>query len=297
MKSDQMNREILESQEILSAIVSAIPSLREQHASTSPAYAALSLAAKNAVRVLFGEHGPQRGQIWALGDINLPFVHMGAVKSTDLFGLDESMLFAYYSTHREKYRRVADIGANVGLHSIVLKKLGFSVECFEPDPAHLQMLRRNIALNGLEGQITIHDAAVSDEPGTVKFCRVLGNTTGSHIVGAKKSPYGDLEEFTVSSVDIRQIMSRVDFLKIDVEGHEATLLEATREEDWRGSEAVVEVGTPENARRVFEHLRSIGVNMFPQKIAWRMATSAEQLPTSHREGSVFLSPAAAMEWR
>jgi FkbM family methyltransferase len=295
--SDQKERDVFESQGMLNAVVHSIPSLSEHHACTSPAYAALSLAAKHAVRVLFGEDGPQRGQVGSLGEIQLPFTSMGAIKSTDLFGLDELMLFAFYALKTGKYRRVADIGANIGLHSMILTKLGFAAECFEPDPVHLRLLRRNLAINGLEGRLTIHEAAVSNEAGTVEFCRVLGNTTGSHIVGAKGAPYGELEKFTVPAVDIRQIMRRFDFLKMDVEGHEATLLEATRQEDWQGREAVVEIGTPENARRVFEHLRSIGVNMFAQKIGWSCASSVDQLPTSHREGSVFLSTAAAMEWQ
>lgn len=295
--NEQKDREALDSQSILNAVVGAIPSLQEHHSSTSSAYAVLSLAAKQAVRTLFGETGPQVGRIGTLGEIRLPFTSMGAIKSTDLFGLDELMLFSYYATKTGKYRRIADIGANIGLHSMILIKLGFSVECFEPDPVHLELLRRNVALNGLEGKLIIHPAAVSDRAGTVEFCRVLGNTTGSHIVGAKGDPYGALEKFTVTSVDIREVMSRFDFLKMDVEGHEATLLEATRHEDWVDREAVIEVGTPANARRIFEHLRSIGVNMFPQKIAWGRAISVDQLPTSHKEGSVFISMSAAMEWR
>lgn len=295
--NEKNDREVLDSQDILNAVVGAIPSLHEHHSPTSSAYAALSLASRHAVGALFGETGPQEGRIGVIGEIRLPFTSMGAIKSTDLFGLDELMLFSYYATKTEKYRRIADIGANIGLHSIVLVKLGFSVECFEPDPVHLQLLRRNLALNSLEGKLTIHPAAVSDRTGTVEFCRVLGNTTGSHIVGAKGDPYGALEKFTVPAIDIREVMGRFDFLKMDVEGHEATLLEATRPEDWVDLEAVIEIGTLSNARRVFDHLRSIGVNMFPQKIGWNRATSVDQLPTSHKEGSVFLSMSETMGWR
>ena len=37
-------------------------------------------------------------------------------------------MFAFYYRNREFHKKVADIGANIGLHSIVLSKCGFEVE-------------------------------------------------------------------------------------------------------------------------------------------------------------------------
>jgi FkbM family methyltransferase len=296
MMIDRDNQKNRENQDILSTIFEALPFIETHHSRSSPVYAAFSVAAQHAVRALFGESGSQYGQLGAIGEIHLPFTRMGAITSTELLGIDELILFAYYQRKVGKYRRVADIGANIGLHSVILSRLGYLAECFEPDPVHLTLLRRNLALNGIQNKVIVHEAAVSNASGSVDFCRVLGNTTGSHIVGSKAAPYGELQRFSVPSIDIREIMNRFDFFKMDVEGHEATLLEATQGEDWLGREAVVEIGTPENAQRVFKHLRSINVNMFPQKIGWMRADSVDQLPTSHREGSLFLSTAALMAW-
>jgi len=118
----------------------------------------------------------------------------------------------------------------------------------------------------------------------------------SHISGAKAAPYLALEKFTVDTVDIRAVMKNVDFLKIDVEGHEASLIEAMTADDWNGREAVIEISSAENAARIFIYLRAIDLNIFSQKIGWWLVANCDQLPTSCREGSVFISTAPAMVW-
>ena len=107
---------------------------------------------------------------------------MGAIDSIDLFGLDELLIFSFYYRNRGLYKRAIDIGANIGLHSIVLSLCGIKVESYEPDPSHYKKLVRNIELNGISNMI-FHQAAVSKENGVMQFVRVLGNTTSSHLVG------------------------------------------------------------------------------------------------------------------
>lgn len=296
MTIDRFATSELEYQVLLDEILVAIPKLLEQHSHASSIYAVMSFAAKHAANMLFGEQGPQRANIGLAGEVVMPYTRMGAINSTHLFGLDELILFSYYASRAGHYQRVADLGANIGLHSILLAKLGYQVDCFEPDPLHIIRLRENLRINRLVDRLTVHGVAVSDRAGSVEFCRVLGNTTSSHISGAKAAPYGELETLTVDTVDIRAVMKNVDFLKIDVEGHEANLIEATGVDDWNGREAVVEIGSAENAARIFTHLRAIGVNIFSQKIGWRRVANCDQLPTSYREGSVFISTAATMVW-
>jgi hypothetical protein len=59
---------------------------------------------------------------------------------------------------------------------------------------------------------------------------------------------------------------------------------------------MVEIGNPENAKAVFEHFQAIGVGMFAQKLGWARVQSAGDVPTSHREGSLFISAKPAMPW-
>jgi len=231
-----------------------------------------------------------------LGDVVLPYHRMGAVDTLDLFGLDELILFAFYWRNRDRYPSAIDIGANVGLHSIVLGKLGCSVKAFEPDPQHFTLLGRNLSLNGVEKQVTPMMMAVSDNDGEMEFVRVLGNTTSSHLAGAKSNPYGELERFPVKVVGIRPFASEARLAKIDAEGHEAVLLRAIDSAGWTTLDAFVEIGTPENADLVFNHLSAASVNIFAQKIGWGRVSRLEDMPTTYKEGSIFVSKRSEMTW-
>ena len=79
-------------------------------------------------------------EIGELGTLLFPFFEMGTVNSKALFGLDELILFAYYYANRKRYRKALDLGANIGLHTLVMKKLGFMVTSYEPDLTHLNQI-------------------------------------------------------------------------------------------------------------------------------------------------------------
>ena len=112
----------------------------------------------------------------------------------------------------------------------------------------------------------------------------------------KKNPYGELQEISVQTENFRSIIGKHDFIKADVEGHEAKLITSTAGEDWDNCDAVFEIGSKENAVMIFEHLNSIDVNLFSQKIGWNRVEKINDVPQSHREGSVFISRKATMNW-
>jgi len=230
-----------------------------------------------------------------LGLISLPYEKMGAIDSIDLFGMDELLMFSFYYRNRGRYARVADIGANIGLHSIVLSLCNFKVEAYEPDPAHYAILVHNLELNNITN-CTVNKAAVSDKDGVMQFVRVLGNTTSSHLAGAKVNPYGELEHFDVAVKEVRAIAERVDLFKIDAEGHEAVILRGLPIKVWNRVDAFVEIGTPENARLVYDYFFDTGINIFSQKCGWAPAESVEDVPFSYKEGGVFISAKQVMPW-
>lgn len=283
-------------EQLLNKVFNALPSLREFHHRDGSTYQLLEEVVVHATQEIFGEKGPQRATLGVLGEILFPYVSMGAINSTHLFGLDELIIFTFYIRNMRNYRRVADIGANIGLHSTILAKLGYEVECFEPDPHHVELLEGNLSRNGVTDRVKIWRKAVSSHEGSLEFVRVLGNTTGSHLAGAKKDPYGELEKFNVPTAAFRDVIGRVDLIKLDVEGHELSILKDTVADDWMKTDAVIEVGTPENAKGIFDHMQSIGVNMFSQKNSWHRISSLMEMPTSHREGSLFITMRAEMNW-
>jgi len=228
--------------------------------------------------------------------LKFPYHKMGAINTLNLFGLDELIIFSYYLMNQKLYKKVADIGANLGLHSIIMSKIGWQVDSFEPDPIHAKIFIKNIKRNKCEN-VSLKRCAVSNRSGRMDFLRVLGNTTGSHIVGSKKHVYGETEIIKVDVIEFNKIVKHYDFIKLDVEGQEANLICSTASWDWANTDAMVEIGGVENARKIFRHLKEININIFSQKIGWEKVRKISQMPESHKEGSVFISRKNFMNWR
>lgn len=284
-----------EAAETLGSLLAAVPDMSSLHAPGTPTYRFLDVAARQAVARAFSAVEPVAVEFGEFGRIVFPFRRMGAITSLDLFGLDELLIFGFYLRQRGRYRRVLDVGANIGLHSLLLSRCGFEVSCFEPDPLTCAVLQGTLSANDCR-TVQVHEAAVSSRSGTTEFVRVLGNTTGSHVAGAKKQPYGDLERLVVRTVAIGELLADADFMKLDAEGHEADILCATTAEHWAGTEAIVEIGSPDNAAAVHRHMTGLGLNLFAQQRGWRRVESAADMPHSYRDGSLFISQRESMPW-
>jgi FkbM family methyltransferase len=281
--------------EILAAMIKALPALRAHHARTSDTHALLTAVARNSVTRLFSSPQGEPRSFGPFGEYRFPYTRMGAIDSLDLFGLDELIIFAFYWVNKARYKRVADLGTNIGLHTITMARCGYDVRCYEPDPETFALLQANLERNAITG-VDARKAAVSVEDGTAEFVRLHGNRTGSHLAGAKSNPYGDLERFAVTVEAFGPIAAWADLMKIDVEGHEAALILATDADTWQATDAMMEIGTPENATAVFDHLRAMGVNMFAQKTGWSAVTERADMPESYRDGSLFVTVKPTMPW-
>ena len=106
-------------------------------------------------------------------------------------------------------------------------------------------------------------AAVSSKQGQEEFVRVLGNTTGSHLAGAKPAPYGPLEMFQVTLESIHPILEWADFVKIDVEGHELGVIKGA-EETIRTlyPTLIIEIFELTHVKEIYGFLTSIGYTVF-----------------------------------
>jgi FkbM family methyltransferase len=277
-------------------LITTLAADRERHAPGTQEYVRLKDLVRPHIQALFGPEASAAPKPFPpFGEIVFPYHRMGAIDSLDLFGLDELIIFSFYWTNRSRYRRTIDIGANIGLHSLMMARCGFSVRSFEPDPEHFRLLQGTLAANMCSAVQPINQA-VSNKRGAAEFLRVLGNTTGSHLAGAKKNPYGEIQKIPVTLEDIRALKGAADLFKIDAEGHEGVILQATGKDFWSQSDALVEVGTPENAKVVYDHMTSEGVSLFSQKRCWKKVSKLEDMPTSYREGTLFVSQRAEMPW-
>jgi FkbM family methyltransferase len=220
---------------------------------------------------------------------------MGTIDTSDLFGIDELIIFSYYLSNAAIYRKTLDLGANLGLHSIMMSRCGFNVTAFEPDPIHQEILLANLSLNDIHN-VTLQRAAISDKDGIAEFIRVRGNTTGSHLAGAKSNPYGDLDRFEVEVKAIGPFATKVDFAKMDVEGHEINVINGIQQETWDRLDILMECGSFDNACSLFDLSRSLNIKLYSQKIGWDCVNAVSDLPTSHHEGSVILTRKERLNW-
>lgn len=278
---------------IFDDLFAVIPQLPARHAPTDPLWRIMKAVAQPAVKASFGESDTPQ-PFGPFGSLAMPYFKMGSINSLDLFGLDELIIFAFYNANRDRYRKVVDFGANIGLHTIMMSRCGFEVRSFEPDPVHVDRLKANLVLN--DAKSDVRAAAVSLEDGKTEFVRLVGNTTGNHIKGAKSNIYGPTEVLEVKMEAAAPHLAWADLAKIDIEGHEAALLTGLPPTTWRSTDAVLEVGTETNAQQIFAYLNGSDVNMFAQKIGWKRVTSLADMPTSHRDGSLFLTSKPEMPW-
>jgi len=227
--------------------------------------------------------------------INFPFYKMGKINSKHLFGIDEIIIFSYYLFNKNKYKIIYDLGANIGLHSLVLSKIGKIVNSYEPYPKHIRQFKKIIKINKLRN-IKLKEKAVSTNNTKTKFRIIKDNTTGNHIDGDKKNFYGKTKVIKVKTEAFKNILKKADLIKIDVEGHEKKLILSTKKEDWKNTDAFVEIGNKENAKEIFQHCKKINLKIFSQKKGWKRVLKINEIPKNYKEGSVFISTKERMIW-
>jgi FkbM family methyltransferase len=267
------------------------------HASSTDWYASTASALTNQIAEIHGPLGVDKMYLAEVGELHFPYFSMGNIDSVKLFGMDELIIFALYFANRKRYRKVLDLGANIGLHTLVMKKLGFMVTSYEPDLTHLNQIRLVLTLNNMDIKHVV-PKAISDSTGTMQYIRVLGNTTGSHLLGAKENVYGPTDIVSVEVDDISEVLNKgnFDFVKMDVEGHEAVLLKRITADSLKKTDIMLEIGSEKNAIEIYEILKQKGIPAYAQKINWRLVEKLEDLPSHHTHGSVFLSMQGAPKW-
>ena len=158
-----------------------------------------------------------------------------------------------------------DIGANLGDWTLPMAKaVGPSgrVFAFEPVPFVANAVRKTLRINGLVNA-AVCETALSDRQGETPFtvvhddnailnirCSGIGidNLGGSEIT----VPMTTLDAFVEA-----EELDRLDFIKVDVEGHEAAVLKGAEETLSRFHPAIVfEAGFPQETREDRENIRN-----------------------------------------
>ena len=134
-------------EDILISLLNLLPNITNHHSPDSDLYKYFSKIAKYSVEYLFGPNNSDKIDLGSLGILDIPYFSMGSINTTHLFGLDELILFSFYTQNKSNYKKMADLGANVGLHSIIMSNLGFDVTSYEPDAIHYQKIKEHVDLN------------------------------------------------------------------------------------------------------------------------------------------------------
>jgi FkbM family methyltransferase len=120
---------------------------------------------------------------------------------------------------------VLDIGANIGLFTIIMASLvgpAGQVYAFEPLEQHVPLLERSVAENNFGDRIVIERAAVSDRPGKAHLISASRTiNAGGAYLDEGAVPFGhEATEVKLIALDGYPLRRPVKFIKIDVEGAE-----------------------------------------------------------------------------
>ncbi|MFG2960042.1 FkbM family methyltransferase [Streptomyces sp. NPDC048291] len=146
------------------------------------------------------------------------------------FGYEPGTLAAW-SRLAAQSSTIADVGAHVGYFSMIAAHANpkAKVHSFEPvDQIHAR-LSVNVRSNGVQN-IKLHQAGVSSEPGWADISvRFSGNllSTGSTLEGG--APDAQHKRIQLLTLDEVFAETKLDLVKIDVEGHEMSVLHGARQ--------------------------------------------------------------------
>tara|TARA_B100000131_G_scaffold284874_1_gene293765 strand:- start:2 stop:850 length:849 start_codon:yes stop_codon:yes gene_type:complete len=269
------------------SIINYIINNRKAHIPNSNSYKKLKTYFKN----YFRNHLKKKESKFYLahiGKFTLPYFKMGKINSSHLLGLDEIIIFTFYILNKKKISRVVDLGANIGMHSIILGKLGYKVKSFEPDPDHIKEFLKNKKINKLKN-VKLIKKAVDIKRGNVIFTKIINNTTGSFIKNAKKETFGPIKKFKVKTESFKNILKWAQLIKMDVEGLEADLINTIKFKDLINKKIILEVGSKKNAKKIFSHAKKNKFSLFSQKIGWNLVKKPVDMPFSYKEGSLIIS--------
>ena len=125
-----------------------------------------------------------------------------------------------------------DIGANIGNHAIYLSRDFAEIHCFEPNPHAVERLLQNLSLSGAT-HIKVHPVGLGSEDAVLPFRENLDGNLGCSGFVEDTSP---VQNSAITYLPVKRGdnyvaslgLERLDYIKIDVEGFELSVLEGLR---------------------------------------------------------------------
>jgi FkbM family methyltransferase len=192
----------------------------------------------------------------------------------------------------EKGETVLDIGAHIGRYTLTAARQGSKVVAVEPEPSNYELLRENIALNRFSKVTALQQALSIDERTHQFYIARPGDTATSSLEPEwRKQIPGPRKIVRVQSQTLDQFtdslgLGTVDWLKIDVEGHEASVLQSGHATLARTNRLIIEVAKGNEAAcreltaRAGLSLTAVEGQIGTQVSSWFLGRNPSIIPTS-----------------
>lgn len=169
---------------------------------------------------------------------------------------EESLLRLIRDTYDLRGKIIFDIGANIGNHMVYFGALCGAAKCvsFEPNPYAASIARRNLEINQL-GNVELVQIALSDREGALRFDKYVPHNLGA--TSFAEAVDGDIPAVRLDEFD----MGPVDFMKIDVEGMAAKVLDGARETIARYRPGIMIEFFGDEHDEVMKHMNELGYEL------------------------------------
>lgn len=224
------------------------------------------------------------------------------------FGSYEPRLQKFISKNITPGMVCIDVGANIGAVSLHLalqtSKTGM-VYAFEPLPSNARRLREHTRKNELDSCLKICDSALSDKNSELELLVALPSHPNQGMASLVEYTHGDLiERVTVKSETLDSFcasnqISRLDFIKVDIQGAEPLFLEGARKTlQTLKPKLIMEVApssmgsTGYTSNNFLSLTESLGYNAFLLGASGQKTKklSAETTPPTFGSGNVLFEP-------
>jgi FkbM family methyltransferase len=197
--------------------------------------------------------------------------------------LEEEMLRCWADAAKGA-KVVFDVGANAGIYSLAALAVepDAVVHAFEPTPEIASRLRTTANLNRL-ASLHVHEVAVLDHDGSAvlrRFRGELGNNEGMNFV-VHEPDNSETEQVRVVSLDRfcrERCLEQIDLLKIDVQGHELSVL--------KGAERLIANG----------QVRTIFIELNWARRIGQTCIATEVIQFLSRSNYLFSEPCERLHW-
>jgi FkbM family methyltransferase len=135
-------------------------------------------------------------------------------------GLHEAGEMAFAMRFLRRGDLFVDVGANIGVYSVLALRTGASVVAFDPTERARDVLSRNLARNGPPERIEVRPCALSEQPGVARF-RIDLESSNLLVGSGDQAPTIDV---AVSTLDAELDQRAPAVIKVDAEGFDAAVL-------------------------------------------------------------------------